>query len=278
MLPRLVTAVLRAAIVMLAVSLPSLLLPGTSREGAELVVLVALVLGLFTAVEYGATYPALIEFRDAPPFNRLRVLALIAMLLALSLVARGDSGSSLMILLHAIGLLFGHALEFPASPMSALIAHLSHAGEPVSQSQIKIMAGLALCIALVVMVCFSVTLRSGRWPQTGQAFNVWINLPTFDPTTGRDVVGRLVRDARVNLIFAFTIIFILPMLGLMMSGHLGLDSVTSAHALVWGITLWMFLPLSLGMRALAMLRIAGMIRDRRARLVAGIGADGAQPA
>ena len=276
MLPRLVAALLRAAIVMLAVSMPSLLLPGTSREGAELVVLVALVLGIFTAVEYASTYPALIEFRDAPPFNRVRLFALVAILFCVSLVARGDTASSLVLVLNALGLLVGHALEFPGSPMAALIHHLSNDAAPVSQVQAKIMAGLALFITLVALCSFSILLRSEAWPHPGRAFNVWINLPTFDPTTGRDVVGRLIWDARVNLFFAFTITFILPSLGVMMSGHLGLDSVTSAHALVWGITLWMFLPLSLVMRALAMMRIAAMIRDRRARLVASIGAEGAQ--
>jgi hypothetical protein len=64
----------------------------------------------------------------------------------------------------------------------------------------------------------------------------------------------------------------------MVSGHLGVQILTSPHALVWGIALWMFLPLSLFMRALAMVRIAAMIRDRRARLVAAVGVDGAQPA
>lgn len=278
MFPRLVAAVLRAAIVMLAVCIPSLLLPGTSREGAELVVLVALALGMFTAVEYGSSYPALIEFRDAPPFNRLRLFALVAMVFCLSLVARGEHASSLVLVLNALGLLIGHALDFPGSPMADLIQHLSHEAASVSAVQVKIMAGLAVFITLAALCGFSILLRSEAWPHPGQSFNVWINLPTFDPTTGRDVVGRLIRDARVNLIFAFTITFILPTLGLMVSGHLGLDSVTSAHALVWGITLWMFLPLSLGMRALAMLRIAAMIRDRRARLVASIGVDGAQPA
>jgi hypothetical protein len=40
----------------------------------------------------------------------------------------------------------------------------------------------------------------------------------------------------------------------------------------------MFLPLSLFMRALAMARIAAMIRVHRARLTAAVGMDGAQPA
>ena len=67
MLSKIVGALLRAAIVVLVVSMPSLVLPGTTPEGAELVVLLALVLAAFTVIEYSSSYPALIEFRDAPP-------------------------------------------------------------------------------------------------------------------------------------------------------------------------------------------------------------------
>jgi len=275
---KLVAAILRAAIVVLVVSMPALVLPGTTQEGAELVMLVALVLGVFTAVEYSATYPALIEFRDAPPFNRVRLLSLVVMLFCLSLVAGGNHASSLVLVLNALGLLLGHVLEYPGSPLAALIRHLPEEAPPVSPQQVKIMAGLAIFTALSALCSFAIMLRTNRWPQRGQAFNVWINLPTFDPTAGGDVITRLIRDARVNFIFALTITFILPTVGLMVSGHLGVQILTSPHALVWGIALWMFLPLSLFMRALAMVRIAAMIRDRRARLVAAVGVDGAQPA
>jgi hypothetical protein len=40
----------------------------------------------------------------------------------------------------------------------------------------------------------------------------------------------------------------------------------------------MFLPLSMFMRGLAMARIADMIRERRARLIATLEQDAAQPA
>ena len=110
MLFKFVGAFLRAAIVVLVVSMPSLVLPGTTPEGAELVVLLALVLAAFTAIEYSSSYPALIEFRDAPPFNRLRLLSLTLILFVLSMVASGVHDSSLVLVLNAIGLLFGQVL------------------------------------------------------------------------------------------------------------------------------------------------------------------------
>ena len=278
MLSKFVGAFLRAAIVVLVVSMPSLVLTGTTPEGAELVVLLALVLAAFTAIEYSSSYPALIEFRDAPPFNRLRLLSLTLILFVLSMVASGVHDSSLVLVLNAIGLLFGQVLEYPGSSLAAVIHHLPTQSPFMTPVQVKVMAGLAIFITLSALSIFAILLRTQKWPDPGRAFNVWINLPTFDPTAGGDVINRLIRDARVNAILGFTITFILPTAGLMISDHLGIRILTSSHGLVWGIALWMFLPLSLFMHALAMARIAAMIRVHRARLTAGINMDGAQPA
>jgi hypothetical protein len=272
-------AIVRAAIVVLVVSTPSLLIPGTTQEGAQMVMLVALSLGVFTAMEYGSTYPALVEFRDAPPFNRVRILALLAMLFFLSVVAGGaEPGSTLPHLLNALGLLVGQALDFHWSPLSVVLANLPAEAPPVSALQVKVMAGLATFIAVTALVIFSLLLTLQQWPNRGQAFNVWVNLPTFDPTTGGDVVTRLMRDARVNIILGISVAFVIPVVGLTAASHVGIQVLTSRHAMVWGIALWMFLPLSMLMRGLAMARIADMIRQRRARLVAGVGADAAQVA
>ncbi len=220
----------------------------------------------------------MIEFRDAPPFNRLRLLSLTLILFVLSMVASGVHDSSLVLVLNAIGLLFGQVLEYPGSPLAAVIHHLPTQSPFMTPVQVKVMAGLAIFITLSALSIFAILLRTQKWPDPGRAFNVWINLPTFDPTAGGDVINRLIRDARVNAILGFTITFILPTAGLMISDHLGIRILTSSHGLVWGIALWMFLPLSLFMRALAMARIAAMIRVHRARLTAGINMDGAQPA
>ncbi len=278
MLSRLMGALLRAMLVVVVIATPSLLIPGTTEEGTQVVMLIALALGAFTVVEYGATYPALVEFRDAPPFNRVRILSLFVMLIVLSLVAGGGGNSSLILVLNALGLLLGHALEFSWSPMSVVLAHLPVDAPPVSELQVKVMAGLAIFITLTALVIFALLLRLQHWPNRGQPFNVWVNLPTFDPTTGGDVVPRLIRDARVNIILGLSATFILPVVGLKIADHFELLLLTSPQVMVWGIALWMFLPLSMFMRGLAMARIADMIRERRSRLVASVLSDAPQPA
>ena len=76
-------------LVMMLVVMPSVLLVGVTTDTKQMVSLVALFLGLLTFVEYNATYPSLVEFRDAPPFNRIRFLMLFATVFFLSTIERG---------------------------------------------------------------------------------------------------------------------------------------------------------------------------------------------
>lgn len=271
MLSQVLGALVRAAIVVIVVATPSLLLPGTSPEGAQVVVLLGLSLAVFVLFEYGSRYPALLEFRDAPPFNRVRILSLFLTLFCLSIVAApGATTSTFGLILNALGLLVGRALDFPWSPLRVLLDHLPQSADTVTALQVEIMAGLAVLLTLVSLGVFAVLLRLRHWPNRGSAFNVWVNLPTFDPTTGGDVVKRLLRDARVNFILGFTLPFFFPVVGVLAAHQMQLYVPGSPHAMVWGLSLWMFLPLSLFMRGLAMTRIARMIEARRAQLVAQV--------
>jgi hypothetical protein len=106
-------------------------------------------------------------------------------------------------------------------------------------------------------------LRLQDWPTRNGSFNVWVNLPTFDPNAGGDVVARLERDARANLAFGFLLPFVIPAVMKLSGMGLGAISLASPQSLVWTVTAWSFLPASLLMRGIAMQRIAGMIRERR---------------
>ncbi len=101
------------------------------------------------------------------------------------------------------------------------------------------------------------------WPQGAGGFNVWINLPTFDPTSGGDVVARLRRDARVNVAIGFLLPFLMPAAVEAAATVFSTISLDSPQTLVWTITAWAFLPASLFMRGIAMGRVAEMIETRR---------------
>ncbi|NBE09254.1 hypothetical protein [Paragemmobacter ruber] len=261
---RLAGALLRAILMVALVLAPSMLVPGLSSDAQQTVALVALFAGLFTFVEYKAEAPGLIEFRDAPPFNRIRVTLLALTLLALSLIERGRSDpSTLTQLVEAVGALIGMAMDFPYSPVRLATQALTPGATEADIAIVRTAAGTAYLTSLLVLILFSFNMRMGTWPRPGQVFNVWINLPTFDPTSGPDIVARLERDARVNIALGFLLPFFAPVVVRLVLGGIDPAGLGSAHSLIWTMTAWAFLPASLFMRGIAMQRVARMIRDKR---------------
>ena len=261
---QLASALIRAFLVVFLIAAPSVLLPSVSPEGKQMVALVALFAGLLTYIEYHATYPGLVEFRNAPPFNRIRFGMLFAMVLLLSLLERGTAHpSTLTELVSAIGAVIGLSMDFPYSPVRLVMLTMSEGATPAQAELIRAAAGLAYLVSLLSLAVFMLALKLGNWPARGRAFNVWINLPTFDPSGGGDVVDRLSRDARVNIALGFLLPFLIPAvvsMGFEAMAHL---PSSSPQTLVWTVTAWAFLPASLFMRGIAMGRIAEMIREKR---------------
>lgn len=261
---RLAGALLRAVMIVVLVVAPSMLVPGLAPDAQQTVALVALFAGLLTFVEYKSESPGLIEFRDAPPFNRSRFLLLAATVLALSLIERGRTDpSSLTQLIEAVGALIGQAMDFPYSPVRLATQTLTLDATEADRVILRTAAGTAYLTSLLGMVVFCLLMRAGTWPRQGRVFNVWINLPTFDPTSGPDIVARLERDARVNISLGFLLPFLAPVVVRLVMGGIDPASLTSSHSLIWTMTAWAFLPASLFMRGIAMHRLAQMIRDQR---------------
>ncbi len=261
---RLAGAFTRAFLVMVAIATPSLVLPGVTIDGKQMVALVALFAGLMTFVEYNARYPGLVEFRDAPPFNRVRFLMLLVTVAALALLQRGVTDpSTLTEFVAAVGAVIGVAMDFPYSPVRLVTLTLADGATPHDRALILAAAGIAYLTSLVSLALFLIVLKAGGWPARHAAFNVWVNLPTFDPSAGGDVVDRLHRDARVNVALGFLLPFLIPavlQMGFESMAHMPLGS---PQTLVWTMTAWAFLPASLFMRGIAMGRVADMIAEKR---------------
>jgi hypothetical protein len=261
---RLWGAIVRAVLVMAMVVMPSAMVPGVTADAQQMAALVALFAGALTFVEYNAVYPGLIEFRHAPPFNRLRFAMLASTVLLLCVIEQGKvSPTALTQFLQALGALVGWALDFPYSPVRLATLMLADGATAAQIATVRSAAGIAGLIALLALVWFAFVLRAGAWPSRRAAFNVWVNLPTFDPTVGSDVIRRLDRDARVNVALGFLLPFVMP--ALVRIGTSGLDpaTLTAPQTLVWAVAAWAFLPASLLMRGIAMARVAQMIRDKR---------------
>jgi hypothetical protein len=255
---RLTGAAVRAFLVMVLVATPSVLLPDVGTDTKQMVALVALFAGLLTLVEYNTTYPGLIEFRDAPPFNRVRYLMLFATVFTLGVIQRGTTD-----LMSAVGGLIGRAMDFPYSPVRLATLMMTDTAQPEQVAMVRTGAGMSYLISLISLSAFVVLLKAGSWPKRDEAFNVWVNLPTFDPTAGGDVVDRLDRDARINIALGFLLPFVIPAVVKVASEGFEPLTLTSPQTLIWTMAAWAFLPASLFMRGIAMGRVADMIREKR---------------
>jgi len=265
----------RAFLVMVVIVLPSVILPGIGTDTKQIVALMALFAGTLVFVEYNAVYPSLVEFRDGAPFNRIRYLMLFAIILFLSvIVADREEPTTVSRLFHAVGSLIGNSLDFPYSPVRLATFMLAENATVEQILHVRTAAGTAYLVSLISLAVFVVVLKLAGWPSTKSAFNVWVNLPTFEPTAGGDVVDRLERDARINLAVGFLLPFVVPALIAIVTSGLPASTMTSPQTLIWSMAAWAFLPASLLMRGVAMARVADMIRVKRDVKFAAEGVEG----
>ncbi len=265
-LSRLSGALLRAVLVIFLIVTPAFMVPETGADTGQIVAVIALLAGVMVVFEYASAYPGLVEFRDAPPFNRIRFLSLFAIVFLLSLVVRGANATSdLTRLVQLIGARIGEAIDFAYSPVNLVVLMLPADAPEQSVALLRSAAGISYLISLISLAVFLIALRLTNWPNNRGAFNVWVNMPTFDPTAGGDVVYRLERDAIINVALGFLLPFLTPALVKAAGDIFGTISITSAHTMIWTLAAWAFLPASLFMRGMAMGRIAAMIRAERAR-------------
>lgn len=246
--------------------MPSVLLHEQNPQVTDTIVLIAIFAALFVIVEYGSIYPGLVEFRDAPPFNRVRFGILFGILALTSIALSGRADASLLSrLLLAIGALLGHSTDLPFSPMR-LVLWLLPEGTSLAQAQaVRATAGLAYLVSLFGLTIFAILIRLQSWPSPTGSFNVWVNLPTFDPTAGADVVKRLKRDGAVNILLGVLLPYLAPLIAVFVAQSYGVSMLDSDLMLVWMMSLWAFLPASLFLRGIAMRRLALMISQKRRR-------------
>jgi hypothetical protein len=100
------------------------------------------------------------------------------------------------------------------------------------------------------------------------AFNVWLNLPLFDPTGGGDVVHRLNREASINVALGFLLPFLLPAMALLAANLTDRGAALTPQTLIWMACIWAFFPAGMIMRGVAMLRVAELITAKRRRAYA----------
>lgn len=268
MIPRLMSALLRSMLVALLIATPSLLLVNTRTDTAQVVVVLAILASVLTFIEYYGRFPSFIDFRFAAPVNRLKFSALFITVILLSLILRGQTnptGWTTMITTVGDGL--GRAMDFPYSPVRLVVLMLPSDTDAHTIALVRTAAGISYMVSFTMMFVFLSMVRLFDWPVRRGAFNVWINLPLFDPTRG-DVLERLKRDATLNLVLGFLLPFLIPVAVKAASSTIDPLSLNHPQTLIWTMTAWAFLPASLLMRGIAISRIAELIEEKRRRAYA----------
>ena len=253
----------------LLIAMPSLMMPEVSSDTSQIVVLVAILAFLMTFMEYYSEYPSIVEFRFAPPFNRLRFAALFLTVTVLSLICAGRvEPSNIAVLALKFGTLLGNAIDFPFSPVRLVVLMMPEDSDPELISLVRTSAGISYMFSLLSLFAFVSLVRGLGWPTRKRAFNVWINLPLFDPTAGGDVLARLKRDAGLNIVLGVLLPFLIPAVVKGAAGLIDPITMDNPQTLIWTMSAWAFLPASMIMRGIAMSRVADLIEEKRMRAYA----------
>ncbi len=264
MIARTTGAALRGLLVALLVLTPALYLPVSTSNATEIVVFLAILAFILTFAEYNSAFPSFIEFRDAPPVNRLRFVGLMSMVTFLTLICKNAYTPTPMTeMFYGIGMAVANVVDFPYSPVRLVVLMLPPEAAQPLVDLVRMAAGIAYVAALVTVASFAYAVRVRGWPTGNGAFNVWINLPLFDPTKGGDVVTRLQRDGRLNISVGILLPFVIPALVKLTTDFVNPISLSNPQTIIWTMSAWAFLPASMIMRGMAMLRIAGLIVEKR---------------
>lgn len=258
---RLIGAIFRALWVVVITAIPSLLLPSASQGAAEFALIIGGIIGMFTFFEYGSTTPGFVDFRYAPPYNRFRAFTIAAQIISITLVCRavelGLSDSTIVEWARQGAQL----LDFPYSPVSMAIDSVLSDSRFSDTTAILLVYCIttSFIVGIGMTLVFSLLLWVFAWPRDRENFNLWANLPTFQPSEGTSITKRLRRDAIFNVLLGAALIYSLPLIPTYGFDWLTVDIFENSQAMVWATTLWVFIATSLIARAAAMLKIARIL-------------------
>lgn len=273
MMSRLPAALARGMLVALLVLFPSIALPAVSADTQLVALFVALCTWVFVSIEYIAQAPSLLEFRAAPPLNRIRFLGAATSIVIVTFMLR-DPGTptALSGIADALGTWLAAVTDIPFSPVRLMRQMAAPALPPEAVAAVTRAAAISYSCAALAVVTFLLAIARGAWPSMGRDFNLWVNLPTFDPIGQGDPVARLRRLSLFNLLLGILAPFLAPAIVAGATGSADLMQLAAPNSLIWIVTLWAFVPATLVMRGIALKQIASLLESQRRAAV--LAADG----
>lgn len=259
MIEKIFGALVRALLVSFVIAAPSLFLSDISQDASHVTITLGLIFGGLVYLEYVYESPSLVEFRNAPPFNRIRFIWLAVTIVAFCSFFQTRLNGEDLGVLGSVATILGHAFDFPYSPVRLVTLIVPFGADPVVVEVILMSAGFGLLGFVTVSLLFYSYIRVTRWPTSQGTFNIWQNLPLFDPLADGQLADHLRRDGRVNICLGVLLLFIIPATIRMAAPYLGTDFLTEPQNLIWVLSAWSVLPTSLVMRGIAMLRVAEIV-------------------
>lgn len=270
MFSRFLGAVFRAVMVIVLISIPSYLLSQTV-DSALLTSFASVCCGVLVFAEYNARAPSLVEFRDAGPVNRIRYMTALSVVFILAMSQRNSiDATTLSQLSHFITLKVGALADFPYSPVRLFQLALSADSSDAARQVVTQMAGLAYVVSIIGIIVMAIVLYLSGWPTNGRSFNLWVNLPTFEPVANGDSMDRLSRDATMSMVAGFLMPFAMPAVAHLLGALDGPVDAMSPSAAVWLVSIWAFLPASLFMRGIAIVFVVRSIAAQRQSVAANV--------
>ncbi|MFO7854623.1 MAG: hypothetical protein R6V44_05295 [Paracoccaceae bacterium] len=203
--------------------------------------------------EYGARTPALVDFRFAPPFNRLRFATFLLTLAAATAAASWPAAGRL-------GLTLAEAMAGAASPVDLAAWAVTRDSAPRPDPALRAIGALTLVAALSGLAGAGAWIWFGEWPGDPERFNRWMNLPTFEPSDEGDAAPWLRRQGGLAALIGLALPVALTGLGAGASRLFAADLFAAPLAQVWAATIWAGLPACVLLRAVALLKLARIAR------------------
>ena len=256
MILRLTGAAVRAIIVAILVMLPAFLLTGITQSGLEFTRIVATIAAVFVIYEYGFATPSVIEFRYAAPYNRIRFMLLLALVLTpaylISIVLDGQVlNSKLATIGHEIFAL----MDFTYSPVTIVAKTLS-GGDTALRDAVGLAIAFNVMISLACVMAFCAAVFTNILRFGGEDFNMWLNMPTYKSYDVSSLQERLINSAFASMLIACLIPLFGPTAVDVSVVWFSTDGVLAPIAIAWVIAVWTYLPAIYLMRAAALTKVA----------------------
>ncbi|MEM1313505.1 MAG: hypothetical protein AAGI51_03055 [Pseudomonadota bacterium] len=227
-------AILRALLVFALTLAPFLLAGDVGAAARDATLFAGASAALVVLFEYASRTPALVDFRDAKPLNRLRFAMVAGTLLATMAFIRSTPGGGVREAGEALGRLLGGW----ASPVGMMAESLSRPSALGPDLLAQGAAAVALTSAAILSLLVSALIWFGRWPGPAERFNRFTNLPTFDEADAADAPPRLLRLGLQAIVMALALPAALLALVAIAAWMIEADALSRPLPLAWTVSIW----------------------------------------